>query len=285
MYLPSLFESFTKERQFLRGVTPATLRWYACSWQAFEPHLPSSTADLSGARLKAAMVSIAANGLRPVTVNTYTRCINAFLAWMHAEGHTPERLKIAKLKEPDLKPRTLRPEHIRCIVRWTPRTHAATRLQVLLMLLLDCGLRISETLALERSAIDFEQSTLTVLGKGRKQRTVPVSKEMRRRLWVWLKSHQHELVFATRDGRALSNRNVQHAMRRARKALALPEGQRFSPHVLRHTFATGYLRRGGDPFRLQRILGHSTLAMTLRYCSLEVGDLCAVHDRYSPLAS
>jgi integrase/recombinase XerD len=170
-------------------------------------------------------------------------------------------------------------------VKWTPRSKAAKQLQVLMLTILDSGLRISEALNLERNAIDFDQSTLTVLGKGRKERTVPISKELRRRLWAYLKTHEHALVFTTLGGGPQSIRNVQHAMRRARKALAIPQSQRFSPHVLRHTFATGYLRRGGDPFRLQRILGHSTLQMTLRYCSLEVGDLCAVHDRYSPLAS
>jgi integrase/recombinase XerD len=154
-----------------------------------------------------------------------------------------------------------------------------------LLLILDSGLRISEALSLERSAIDWEQSTLTVMGKGRKQRAVPISQPMRRRLWVWLKSHEHALVFATRDGLPLSPRNVQHGMDRARKALCIDAGQRFSPHALRHSMATNYLRAGGNVVMLQRILGHADLQTTMRYVHLETGDLCAVHDRFSPLAS
>jgi integrase/recombinase XerD len=153
-----------------------------------------------------------------------------------------------------------------------------------MLLILDSGLRISEALTLERSAIDFDQSTITVMGKGRKMRVVPFSRDMRRRLWQWLKTHEHALVFATRDGLPLSPRNVQHAMNRARKPLGIPSAK-FSPHVLRHTMATCYLRAGGSVVMLQRILGHSELSTTMRYVHLNTGDLCAVHDRYSPLGS
>jgi site-specific recombinase XerD len=282
--LPELFAAFVQERRFLVNVTPATLEWYAYSWRAFAPHLPAELGELTEARLKAATVALASNGLAAISVNTHARCLNAFFAWLHAEGHTAARLRIARLKEPALRPATLRPQDIKALLRWTPKSPSARRLQVLLLVILDCGLRISEALGLERSAIDWDQSTLTVLGKGRKQRTVPLSREMRRRLWVYLKTHDHERVFPTRDGRALSPRNVQHGMGRAREALGIPPATKFSPHVLRHTFATSYLRNGGDVFRLQRILGHSTLEMTRRYVSLQTADLTRVHDRFSPLS-
>ena len=62
-------------------------------------------------------------------------------------------------------------------------------------------------------------------------------------------------------------------------------GVRFSFHTLRHTFAVNYIRNGGSVFHLQKILGHSTLVMTRRYCELQVEDLQKVHQQYSLLAS
>jgi integrase/recombinase XerD len=61
-------------------------------------------------------------------------------------------------------------------------------------------------------------------------------------------------------------------------------GVRFSFHTLRHTFAVNYIRNGGDMFRLQRVLGHSTLEMTRKYVNLQTSDLQAVHERLSLLA-
>ncbi|MEX2300961.1 MAG: tyrosine-type recombinase/integrase [Bryobacterales bacterium] len=285
MHLVRLFETFTRERQFLHNVTPKTLRWYECSWTAFGKHLPADldAGELTNAHLKTATIALASNGLSAISVNTYTCCINAFLRWLADDGHTPKRLRIARLKEPALRPVTLKAQHVRSVLKWQPKAREYKRLQVLMLLLLDCGLRISEALTLERSGVDFEQSTVSVMGKGRKARTVPISNAMRKRLWVWLKSHEHATVFPNREGGPLTERYVHHAMQRARDSIGIAKGQRFFPHGLRHTFAVSYLRAGGDVFRLQRILGHSTLEMTRRYVHLQTADLTAVHDRFSPL--
>jgi integrase/recombinase XerD len=287
VYLSLLFEAFTQERRYLHNVTPKTLRWYECSWTAFRKHLPADldASELTEAHLKAATVALASNGLSAISVNTYTCCINAFLRWLHNDGHTPKRLRIARLKEPKLRPVTLTAQHVRSVVKWNPKAREYKRLQVLLLLILDTGLRISEASNLKRSTIDFEQSTLTVFGKGRKERTVPISQPMRRRLWQWLKTHEREAVFPNREGGPLTERYVHHAMQRARESIGIPKETRFYPHALRHTFATNYLRAGGNVVMLQRILGHARLDMTMRYVHLQTADLTAVHDKYSPLSA
>ena len=284
MLLPTLYEAFTKERRYLHNVTPKTLRWYAYSWRAFASHLPVEASELTEARLKQATMALASDGPSAITVNCYVRSMNACLAWAHAEGHTQKRLRIPKLKEPKISIPTLKPADVQAILKWNPPAREYTRLQVFMLLILDCGLRNSEAREVRRDSIDWDQSTVTVFGKGRKSRPVPLSNVMRKRLWVWLKSHQHDVVFPNREGGPLTERYVHHAMQRARESIGIPKGTRFYPHGLRHTFAVNYIRHGGDVFRLQRILGHSTLEMTRRYVDLQTDDLTSVHDSLSLLS-
>jgi integrase/recombinase XerD len=144
-------------------------------------------------------------------------------------------------------------------------------------------MRINEALTLERSAVDLDALLIRVLGKGEKQRLVPISLEGRKILYRWLTRHEHRLVFPTYRGTSCKHRNLLTAFKRVCKALGI-EGPRTSFHTLRHSFAVNYIRKGGDVFRLQRILGHSTLEMTRRYVNLQTADLQAVHDKLSLLA-
>jgi site-specific recombinase XerD len=94
--LSTLFGQFCRERQHLHNVTSKTLIWYECSWVAFtrhiDPNLP--VGQLTEPMLKDAAVGMREAGLKPVSINTYLRCINAWLRWMHQEGHVPERMKV-----------------------------------------------------------------------------------------------------------------------------------------------------------------------------------------------
>ena len=82
----------------------------------------------------------------------------------------------------------------------------------------------------------------------------------------------------------LTRRNLLRDLKHLGRDLGIA-GVRFSFHTLRHTFAVNYIRKGGDVFRLQRILGHSTLEMTRRYVNLQTEDLQAVHNKLSLLSS
>jgi site-specific recombinase XerD len=149
-------------------------------------------------------------------------------------------------------------------------------------------LRISEALALSRDAVDFDNLLICVrAGKGGKHRMVPMSFELRKRVWKYAtrtQSPQQRFLFETRNHTRMTVRNIQRDFNRLCRRLRI-EGVRTSPHTLRHTFAISYLRAGGNLFYLSKILGHTSVQTTERYLqSLQVEDLQAVHNRLSLLA-
>jgi integrase/recombinase XerD len=283
--LPQAYDLFVRERRFITNVSPKTLDWYKNSWQAFSRHVDSNSliADLDSAQLKAATIGLAASGLKAVSVNTHLRAINAFLNWAHQEGLLPKRLRAARLITEQKLPDILSPDQITVLLAVKPDGFAQQRTHALAMLILDTGLRLSECLNLQRSSIDQDQSTIQVLGKGRRHRIVPVSSRMLGHLFRWLRRHSDDVVFPRMAGGPMKSRMVLTNF----KALQLCAGitdVRFSPHTLRHTFASYYIKNGGGEFRLQRILGHTTLEMTRRYVQLQTEDLSEVHDSLSVLS-
>jgi len=130
---------------------------------------------------------------------------------------------------------------------------------------------------------------LKVLGKGNKERLIPIGKNVQRLLWRYISRYRPEpampksdLLFLTMDGRPLTKDRIDKIMtyygRKARLA-----GVRCSPHTLRHTAAVSFLRNGGDVFSLQRMLGHASLEMTRRYCELADIDVKKAHITASPV--
>ncbi len=150
-------------------------------------------------------------------------------------------------------------------------------------MLLDTGLRLSELASLRVGDVRPD-GTLHVMGKGAKERIVPIGASARRALVRYLATRAAvaagDPLFCGRWGPALTARGIQLAIARLGRRAAV--GTRCSPHTFRHTFARGYLVNGGDVFSLQQILGHATLDMVRRYVSLSEADLVARHRTASP---
>ena len=156
----------------------------------------------------------------------------------------------------------------------------------LCVLLVDTGLRVSEATGLNLGDVDWVESTVLVMGKGRKQRRVPFGGVAKRALVKWIEVRGEipgqEALFITRTEDRLRRERafclIQHYGKKARI-----QGVRVSPHSLRYTFATMWLRSGGDLFTLQRILGHTSLEMVRRYAQQVVTDLQEKHRIHSPM--
>ncbi len=153
----------------------------------------------------------------------------------------------------------------------------------LFTLLYGCGLRIAEALALNvRDAAG--DGALRVLGKGSKERLVPVLPAVRQALAAWLRVHPDHrpdapLFPGVRGGR-LNAGVAQRTLRNYRRLAGLPEHA--TPHALRHSFATHLLAGGADLRSIQELLGHASLSTTQRYTSVEAAGLLDVWRRTHP---
>lgn len=267
------FQQFIRERQYLQNVTPATLEWYKDSFRWLPCETPTQE------QLNDVVVRMREKGRKATGCNSAIRAINAYLKWSGSS------LKVRQLKEPHLVLPTFTDVQIKRLVTWKPKGKCQRRLRLLTLFLLDTGCRISEALSLRVHEIDFENLLVTLDGKGRKQRVVPFSFELRKAMFRYCKDSSRmpdSLLFANRTETRLTNRNALRDVKLLCKRLGFNPPAR-TLHAFRHTFAVNYLRRGGSVFHLQKVLGHSSLEMTRRYANLVTADLQAVHERVSLL--
>ena len=161
----------------------------------------------------------------------------------------------------------------------------AARDTALLLLLYGAGLRIDEALSLNEDQAPSGDS-LRVLGKGGKERIVPILPAVREAVAAYVQACPYvvpggPLFLGARGGR-LNAGVVQRELRRIRGALGLPETA--TPHALRHSFATHLLQAGGDLRAIQELLGHASLSTTQRYTEVDTARLVAVYNEAHPRA-
>jgi integrase/recombinase XerD len=152
-----------------------------------------------------------------------------------------------------------------------------------------CGLRISEAATLEVGAIDRANKVLRIIGKGNKERLVPIGDEAA----AWIERYQARArrallkqrrasprLFLNVRGAPLSRVGFWKLLKRYGRAASLPPT--LSPHVLRHSFATHLLERGADLRAIQMMLGHADLSTTQIYTHVLEARLRTVYDRFHP---
>ena len=157
----------------------------------------------------------------------------------------------------------------------------------LLTLLYGAGLRLGEALGLARREAPLEPGSITITGKGRKARLVPVLPAVAEAIRAYVAACPHPLapagpLFVGARGGPLNPRLVQARMAALRRQLDLPQGA--TPHALRHSFATHLLAAGGDLRAIQELLGHASLSTTQRYTAVDTARLAEVYDKAHPRA-
>src|SRR5580700_5081792 len=193
------FEQFIRERQFLSNVTPATVEWYRNSLRWLPSESPSQE------QLKDAVMRMCEKGKRATGCNCAIRAINAYLKW------SGSALNVPRLKEPQLVLPTFTAQQVRQLVKWKPKGKYERRLHLLILFLIDTGCRISEALGLRVRDLDMDNLLVTLDGKGRKQRVVPFSFELRKALFRFIKDFGRKLdalVFANGTHTELGRRNM-----------------------------------------------------------------------------
>jgi integrase/recombinase XerC len=169
-----------------------------------------------------------------------------------------------------------------------PGTNAGLPLRdrAVLETLYSCGIRVSELTGMNVGDLDLEAGLARVLGKGGKERSVPVGSFARSALGAYLQERQHPegsapLILNARGGR-LSRRSVARIV--DAHMLLIAAMRKVSPHTLRHTFATHLLEGGADLRAIQELLGHASLSTTQKYTHVSIDRLMEVYDKAHPKA-
>lgn len=291
--LDSLFEQFLRERTYLKNVSPKTREWYRAAWIAFiRTQAPSFTsnevsgaASLSRTHLSTFVVTLRNRGIKPVTVNTWLRALNAYARWLHEEGLLREKVNLKPLRLEKRFVMTLDDAALRLLLTYRPKGYPQWRVHAAVCTILDTGCRIEEILTARVRDFDFDNLLLMVVGKGDKQRVVPFGFALRKQLFRFgqLKAKLgvvDEWMFPARNGGRWNQRNALRSYYLLLARLHLPKS---GFHRLRHTFATEYLKHGGEVVRLSKILGHTEVNTTMKYLHLVTADLQAPHERLSLL--
>jgi integrase/recombinase XerC/integrase/recombinase XerD len=235
---------------------------------------------------------LSSDGAAPATVARKLAAVRGlfdYLVRTERIGQNPADLVSSPKREEKL-PRVLSVEQVRELLERIPaRTPLELRDRAMLELAYSCGLRCEEIVNLDLGALDFETEQLRVLGKGSKERLLPVGEPAQRALRRYAERGRHALaadpreraLFLSKSGRRLSNSDITRRLGLWVREAALAAG--VSPHSLRHSFATHLLEGGADLRTIQELLGHASISTTQVYTRVDAARLrdayAATHPR------
>ena len=222
---------------------------------------------------------------------SFLYALSSFFRFLVKKGvlkDNPTKLiKVPKVKR--LLPDTLTLNELNTLLDYTPQNLKELRDNTIAELLFSSGLRVSELVDLDLNSIDFTTNEVRVLGKGSKERVVPVTKIAVEKIKRYLEL-RHEFnpdidekaLFLNRFGRRLTSRAIQQNLDELAKKSGIMT--HLNPHKLRHSFATGLLQGGADLRSVQEMLGHSSLAATQIYTHLDFEHLKKVYLDAHPMS-
>ncbi len=276
-----------------RGAAERTRKAYAVDLGQFVEWVGERLpADLRHRDVRRYAAGLSSAGAAPATVARKLAAIRGlfdFLVRTERVGQNPADL-VSSPKRGEKLPQVLSAEQMRSLLEGIPaRTPLELRDRAMLELAYSCGLRCEEIVNLDLGALDFENDLLRVLGKGSKERLLPVGEPARKALERYLERGRHALaadpreqaLFLSKSGRRLSNSDVTRRLGLWVREAALAAG--VSPHSLRHSFATHLLEGGADLRVIQELLGHASISTTQVYTRVDAARLrdayAATHPR------
>ena len=243
--------------------------------------------DLHAEQLRAFIAAEHRRGLSPKSLQRRLSACRSFYGWnvRHARLAVSPAAGIRAPKAPRKLPQVLDPDEVKALVEVPTDVPLGLRDRALLELFYSSGVRLSELCALRWHDLDLAGGLVTVLGKGSKQRSVPLGSYARNALQEWRASTGaagDAPVFPGRGGAPITPRAVQLRLRQ----LAQRQGlfKRVHPHLLRHSFASHILESSGDLRGVQELLGHADIATTQIYTHLDYQHLAKVYDAAHPRA-
>ena len=266
------------------GRSQRTIDWYQqkMDWYRRSAGV-ENLEELNAFELKRFLAEQQERGLSDNTIHGFFQVIKSFANWCSREEY-PVDPSVLRMRPPKVALKemsTYTSEQVAAIfdiakVGWP---------QLAVKILLGTGIRVGELCNLLLEDVEDDEDTMFLKikrGKGAKFRRVPVSQRLRREIIRYINKSRPESnapnLLLLSAGRPVSVQTACELLQRLHKKLGFP----LHAHKFRHTFATEYLRRGGEMERLRRILGHTTYSMVMRYVHLDKGDLGRDFDQRSP---
>ncbi|MEX2246949.1 MAG: tyrosine-type recombinase/integrase [Dehalococcoidia bacterium] len=290
------------------GKSPKTVGWYEFRLELFERWLgpDASLADVTIPNVRAYIAELQGRTERWTNnpfiknkdgqlsssyINGFARALRAFASWLYEDGYTEDNV-LQRLKPPKIQQKVVEvltdEEVARLVAAFNLEDAFGARDYAAVWTLLDCGLRASELCELTLENAHLAQGYLKVLGKGNKERLVPIGRRCQEALLRWrdrfrplFELNETAYLFLGSNGVALSVDALDALVDRAGRRAGIT---RVYCHLLRHTFATNYLvKEVGDSLRLQQILGHTSLEMVRRYVAMANVQQSLIERRASPM--
>ncbi|NNE51139.1 MAG: tyrosine recombinase XerC [Sulfitobacter sp.] len=294
-------QTWLDHQRSLKGVAENTITAYqgdVADFLAFisqhkgAPQGLGALSKISISDMRSWMARTRGGGVGPRSMARKLSAVKAFYRWL-AEREGFEPTAVLSTRAPRFQKKLPRPlaidaakALIDCVEIQSDRPWVAARDVAVLTLLWGCGLRISEALSLKGRDAPLPDS-LRILGKGNKERVVPVLPAARAAVDAYLRLCPHPggddlPLFRAIRGGPLSPRAIAKVMADARMQLGLPASA--TPHAMRHSFATHLLDAGGDLRAIQELLGHASLSTTQAYTAVDTARLMEVYNRTHPKA-
>lgn len=274
--------------QTAKGVSDSTIKTYHGHFHCIGKHLDLSTPFnlLTKEDLDAMIVSMRQSGLAHNSISSYARVFRTFLKWCNQEGFTT--LQLPNIRDRETVKETYTDEELKTLLQKPDPDCDFTEYRnwAIINFFLNCGCRAATVRNIRNQDVDLPSKQVVFRHtKSGKVQVIPLCSQMANVLRDYMAIRggaPSDYLFCNLFGEMLS----ESALRNAIERYNLRRGvEKTSIHLFRHTFARKYLVDcGGEAFRLQALLGHSTLKMTKHYCAIFDSDIANNFDKTSPLA-
>lgn len=246
--------------------------------------------DVSIHDLRRYVATLSRDGLGGRSIARHLSAIRRFYQYLLRERLATDNpaLDIRAPKSPRRLPKVADVDQLNHLLDADAEDPLETRDLCMFELMYSSGLRLAELVGLNVTSVDLSGGEVRVLGKGGKERVVPVGRKARAAIETWLPlraglaAESEPALFVSQRGHRLSHRSVQARLNRW--GLAKGADQKLHPHLLRHSFASHMLESSGDLRAVQELLGHADIATTQVYTHLDFQHLARVYDRSHPRA-
>lgn len=287
-----LHEKFMEDKS-LQGLAPRTLEEHEIHIRYFKSYL--NAANQSSIDCKALNMDVLKSYIyymvhekeyKPCTVNLRLRTLKCYLRWLFEENHLSfnyaMKIKLLKVLKDTIKP--LSDGDVKKMLNATDKsTYPGFRDYSMMVLMLDCGIRVGEATQVKIEDVDTKMGLLNIKAENAKTRTfrqVPLSKYTCTLLIELINianDNGCEFIFQSVYGGKIGKGQVIQNFSRLGKKMGLKV--KCTPHIFRHNFATNFVRSNQDIFTLQKILGHETIVTTRKYVQLENSDMIIKHKK------